>query len=706
MRPITSTSTVITCLSMAAFSPTVFAQAPDASAVTLEEVVVTAQKRAERLQEVPISITVLSGDKLDGSSDRGVADALNRVPSVFAPVTNNAGRVGGGNPSIAIRGVSAATVGGGTTAYYLDTTPFGRAQTAFVPDSNPYDLDRVEVLRGPQGTLYGASALNGVVRVLTRNPDLKNFEFKARGSIAGTERGSESYTGDAAVNIPLIDDKLAARIVVGYQDLGGWIDKPALGKEDVNDAQKTNVRVKIAARPIENFSVGLSGWFSRTDTGGYPFTTDGGRSVTTAFDEPAETDFDAYTLDLGFDGSAVAIKSATSYLEYTLNTDTGFGLPPFLFLNQGRGGSTVFTQEVLMNSVGEGPWRWTVGAIYRNAQDNQRLLSGTTAPGHVESKSTATYGEVTRAFADGRYELTGGLRWFRDVVRNWEDLVPGMANSGRSAENTFTKVTPRVVAAWHPGRDSTVYASYSKGFRSGFAQGFSVLQTAPTLFPASVHPDTLSNYEIGGKKGLLDGKLNLESAVYFIDWKDVQQDSPVFVPGQGNVPGQVNGKSLSGAGVDLSVLYAPIASLTLGFNASWNDLTFDEDVTLFSGRVVYPKGSRRVNSPETTIGASVDYSVALGGSGYRGRFSASANYIDEQVTGGFDNFVVPNTIMKTDAMTLVRTSFSVEAPKHWTGTLYVDNLTDEDGLQPDSFSPIYNTVIRPRTYGLQIEYRY
>jgi len=369
----------------------------------------------------------------------------------------------------------------------------------------------------------------------------------------------------------------------------------------------------------------------------------------------------------------------------------------------------VFTEELVLNSVGEGPWRWTLGSMYRDAQDDSDQGDGRPLGRdvyHNESKSFAVFGELTRAFADGRYEVTGGLRYFRDKVRNWEDSRSGNPPDGipsgglLSPEDTFKKTTPRFVVTWHPSDDATLYASYSKGFRSGLIQGFPIIQSYPTLQAAD--PDTLTNYELGAKASTLGGRLNFDGAVYYIDWSDVQQSVTLFTA-SGPTPAFVNGDSASGLGVDLAVTYAPIESLTLGLNVGWNDLTFDSDVLESSGSVLYPKGSRRSNSPETTAGASVDYAIPLGGSGYRGRLSVSANYVAEQITGYSQTSAA---LVTADSVTLVRTGFTVEAPKHWTATLYVDNATNEEGIQPDTFAAQYDVVIRPRTYGVQLEYRY
>jgi len=153
----------------------------------LEEIVVTAQKREQRLQDVPISMSVTTGADLDKSSIQSVSDALGLIPGVAVNVNGQ-----GGESKLTIRGVSAAGAlfaGPSPIGYYLDSVPFGLVGSAVVPDSNSYDLDHIEVLRGPQGTLYGASALNGVVRVLTNDAQLNDFDFKARATSSTTSSG-------------------------------------------------------------------------------------------------------------------------------------------------------------------------------------------------------------------------------------------------------------------------------------------------------------------------------------------------------------------------------------------------------------------------------------------------------------------------------------------------------------------------------------
>ena len=230
----------------------------EATGESLNEVVVTAQRRAERLQDVPISITVLDGARLDRSSFTSVREALNSVAGVSIITNQN------DNPQLTIRGVSAAVTrfaGSAVAGYYVDTVPFASISSAIIPDSSAYDLERVEVLRGPQGTLYGASSLNGVIRVLTKDADLYRSDLEARAMTSSTEHGGWNYRADAALNLPLVEGRLAARLVAGYQDESGWIDRPH--RKDANSALQRNLRLKINAHPTEALPLGFTAWIPR-----------------------------------------------------------------------------------------------------------------------------------------------------------------------------------------------------------------------------------------------------------------------------------------------------------------------------------------------------------------------------------------------------------------------------------------------------------
>jgi iron complex outermembrane recepter protein len=676
-----------------------------ASGRPIEEIIVTAQKRAERLQDVPIAISVVGGAELDSSNIVSVTDVLGRVPGVVASEASQ-----GGGTRVAIRGVGSSFplfAGSSPIGYYLDSVPFGFVKTSIGPDQSAYDLERIEVLRGPQGTLYGASTANGLVRVLTKDANLDAFELKARSTVSTTERGGENYRGDMAVNIPLVEGKLALRAVAGYSNLGGWIDSPST--RDVNDSDLRNYRLKVNAQPTDAFSIALSAWRSENEYGAPPFSDDDGR-IPSVQDQSIETDYDTYGLTLGYRLPALTVTSMTSYLDYQsasslgLNmTGTPGGLALFSQLD-----AEVFSQEVLLNSVDESTWLWSIGAFYRDAKDQlfQNNLGFGQPFFHTsnDSESYAFFGQFGRRFLDGKFEWTLGARYFHDEVRVRE-VLPPPGIPPQDLTSTFTATTPRAVLSWYPSADVTFYASYSEGFRSGFDQDPAVTRSNPG-FP-SLKPDELHNYEIGAKAELFGGQLSIESAVYYIDWQDVQQT--LNVPFNGTfVAASVNGESASGVGVDLGLVTHLFESLNLGVSVSWNDLAMDGVVTS-GGVLLFEEGDRLNLSPEMTLGGFIEYRFPLGSSGFTGRFAASGNYASSMksrlVTGPANARF--RRISAGDPITSSNVSFTIESPEHWTAMLFVDNAADEQGaVFGNAAIASWETRVRPRTVGLQVEYRF
>jgi iron complex outermembrane recepter protein len=667
----------------------------------IAEVVVTAQKRVEALQDVPIAISVIGGPELDKSTARGMLELLNRTPGVAMYGTDR--------PLLSIRGVTAGSVtasaGSNPVSYYLDTLPFSLARTAIVPDVETYDLQRVEVLRGPQGTLYGANATVGVVRVLTNKADPDAFELKGRTALSSTQDGGDNLRGDAAINVPVVPGKLAVRGVVGYQDLSGWIDKP--NRKDVNDAEIRTGRLRVDAQPTEEFSIGLSGWTSRSDYGAPP-NSDDDRRHASLIDEPLTDDYDVYGLTLGYEFSGFSISTMSGYLDYE-HTDvrdhrpTLLGTVPVPRLATTLSAHT-FSQEIVATASPDSVWQWTLGGMYRDSTDRLRqnsLAGGIPFDFSQGSESYAVFGEIGRRFFGERFGWIIGLRSFHDdafINENVNQGPPGSSPIHATAESEAT--TPRVVLTWYPSADLTLYTSYAEGFRSGFPQNPSVRRTLPTFPP--LKPDELHNYELGLKAILFDGRLSLDGAAFYIDWRDTQQSLSIF---NGTVPvaAQVNSKSASGPGFEFALTARPSDSFEVSATFGWNDLTFDEDV-LSRGIVLFPKGGRLNGSPEYTAGLSADYRFPLGG-GFEGRLGASGNYISSRA----DKFLLGTTVLSTegDDMLIARASFAVDYRDRWTATVFVDNANDESGSSIQSvLSQYWASHVRPRTFGLQFEFSF
>jgi len=356
--------------------------------------------------------------------------------------------------------------------------------------------------------------------------------------------------------------------------------------------------------------------------------------------------------------------------------------------------SKLFAQEIVLNSTDGGPLRWSAGIFYRDAEDtNTQVIPELFESDYSDgSKSSAVFGELRRRFFHDTLEWTLGLRYFQDDVRTDDNFTLDPPYHPRAS---FSSTTPRAVLTWYPSSSLTVYGSYSEGFRSGAPQD-------PGTEFAAVKPDELRNYEVGAKADVLDRRLSFDAAVYYIDWRDVQQILGVpFGTNLCCVTARVNGESASGPGVDFAMTARPLDGLELGISFGWNDLQLDTPV-FSSELLLFEKGDRLNSSAEYTAGASADYVFALGN--LTGSFAASANYSSSmsyrvQTTSGV-------AIESGDDWWVARTSISLGAAEKWTATLFVDNLNNEQGkVYPGaSFTDEWAPRARPRTMGVQLEY--
>jgi iron complex outermembrane receptor protein len=671
----------------------------------LDEVVVTAQKREQRAQDVPISLSVMSGADLDKSSIQSVTDALGLVPGVAVNVTGQ-----GGETRLTVRGVTASGplfAGPSPIGYYLDSVPFGLVRSAVEPDANTYDLNRIEVLRGPQGTLYGASALNGVVRVITNDADLNEFDFKARAGLSSTESGGGNWRDDMAINLPIVEGALAARLVVGEEHDSGWIDTPI--KNNTNDGDRKDVRLKITAQPTSDLTIKLSAMHEEDNYGAPAEGTDNFSPSTK--DQPIDSHYNAYDTKIDYQAPWFSVSSATSYFTYfnngSLDVAPGVDTPPLTTLLTSR----VFSEEFDLNSKLDGPWRWSAGAFYRDAKDNTYQTLGDLIPAPVSqvdtSRSWAVFGEVGRRFMDNQLELSVGGRYFHDDVGLQQLLLFGQPPGTPliHTQSPFDATTPRVVLTWFPSHDYTMYASYSEGFRSGFPQSELVQVAAPDLAP--VKPDKLHNFEVGAKGGLLDNRLTFDAAVYYMKWDDIQQTLGITIPGStAFIVASVNGQAASGMGVDFAVTAHPVKGLSLGLNFSWNGLSEDSAV-LSGGQLLFPSGSRIDTSPEFTAGANAQYNFPLGPTGWTGQTEAIVRYTSEQTTTAVNSGSgLPPNVVESNTITTGRVSFSVMAPSHWRVMLYCDNVGNNHGIPLAAATPFTNISMQPRTTGVQVDYSF
>jgi iron complex outermembrane recepter protein len=675
---------------------------------TLEEVIVTALKREGRLLDAPVSVSVLSGDELDRSSARGVSDVLSQVGGVAVT------EIQPGQTSVMVRGVVSGT-GSTTTAYYQDEIPFAYVRLGELPDSNPFDLARVEVLRGPQGTLYGANSMSGVVRILTNDADVNAFEAKGRARVSSTEGGGNNYGGDFAINVPVIAGQLAIRAVAGYSELSGYIEssdifdaapRPA---EDINGTEVQNYRVKTTWQPTDEFSLKLGYSKSKIENDAPSLSLESLISPFSA-DLPDERELNISSVTAEYKWPSVSLLSSTGYIDYAPLSRRELllaGSTPAAYWN--RDDLRSFTQELRLTSHLDGPWQWSAGAFYSDVKQRQRqdvrpFFAGIFKQNAL-SESYAAFAEVTRSFGADRFELTAGVRYFNDrqTIQDLGDLfLTSVLVADQTAE--FDNTTGRLVLTYKPDDDFMFYGSVASGFRSGAIQSPSVVRQAPSFPP--IDPDSLITYEVGTKGTLLGGALSYDTAIYYTDWSDIQQTLILPIGFQA----RVNAGDASGIGVDANVTWQVASAFSIWSSVGWNDLKFDQDIFQFVNAIrqnvlLFAKDERLNNSPEWAASAGASYRMDLPQPGLGFVFSTSYAYGSERALRFLTGTLLRET--RSDEMQQLRVSLEFQTQR-WAIGLYGDNMLNDDGAVTPPDAALANTAVRqrPRTIGLQATFNY
>ena len=673
------------------------------SSRTIEEVIVTAEKREQRLHEVPMSIVALRGEDLDAQGILGLSDLAMSVPGLAAW---DAG--GYGFRQLYMRGVGNVRGSSSLLGIYVDDASVV-GTNSYQLDLRIYDLERVEVLRGPQGTLYGDGSMGGTVRFITRNPDLDEFGGKAELSSAFTEGGSSSQTVRGIVNVPLMDDRLGARVAATYQNTGGWIDQAAVGREDINDEELVNVRVKMLWEPIDDLSVAGAVIMHRNDAGALDTGEESpGASYRQSFGRPTTPsgihDYDFYSLTLNYDFGSAKLTSATGYLDH-LNRfeEYGYRIPllgprtevdPFDVLLGLDGGwdrnVTGLTQELRLSSLGERRTHWTVGLFYRDSEAHE-VGQGMFGPfplatdNSIDSESWTAFGQVAHSVTE-RLELGVGASYFEDR-RSEADTLTGVSGSMR-----FHSTNPRFFVSYDLTSDIKTYGSVAKGFRSG---GFNVVGAAEGFPP--YEPDSIWSYEIGTKMSLLEGRLALEAALFYSDYSDIQINSVQLAPdGASFVQYAANSGDAEIRGVDWDLTYLMSGGISVGLSGEYVDT---EIVKIFNAvSASHAVGDPLDEIPDHHLGAWVAYEFPW--------FDGSHGYTRLMFNHQGQSQIIGRTVgpwfgSSSDEIDML------DATVGWKGKRFaVDlvgrNLLNERGYQSANWRDQVAARARPRTYGVNV----
>lgn len=702
-------------------------------------------------------MTAVSGDQLQESGTTNVAELVRDVPGVAA-------KSGGpGQTVYTIRGLSSSAGVAPTVGFYLDEIPVTPPAIAAAGkaslDPDLYDISRVELLRGPQGTLYGASSMGGTIKVVPNSPRLNRLEGSGQAVFSSTEGGGPNGTVNAMLNTPLVKDLAALRVVVTKKHESGWIDRVVASpfpladdqgqRGDVaaapvikayrkaNDADLEGVRASILIQPIAGLSI-VPGYFHQRLKQGAADTYDaqpGSNAHYQPFDiaEPFEDSFGVASLKVTYDLGFATLTSATAYAkrDRRQSQDTSeimqraFGLPGYEpddgglgpIVTEERNPTRQLTQELRLASNDAGPLRWLVGAFYSRFDSHYRAQTvGPEAEPVIGTTNfyTADYGDllVQRAlFGNLSYDITAdfkvttGLRYF--TSRSHSTIVDsGLFASGVAdpSDADAKGVTPMLNLAYNLDRDSMFYATAAKGFRDGAAQhgvplslcGADLAALGLDQAPGRYGPDTVWSFELGSKNRFLDRRLTVNAAIYQQRWADVQKT--VVLPCGYTYTANAATAEATGFELELGMRFG--TGFSFEQSMGYTHARYAANDPLSNTK----KGDKMEGVPEWTASTGLRYAQAINDDlGFVGRFGI--NYSS-------DTLAVTDARKAVPGYALMNVRAAVEADA-WTVSLFVDNLANRKVALTNTQSLSINTpsldrvaTSRPRTVGIDVSVRF
>ena len=659
---------------------------------TLGTIIVTAEKRSEDIQNVPMSIGVVDEAQIENQHLTQLSDIAGYLPGFTV--------INGGSPgqaSLGLRGISPLSAGS-TVATYIDETPLGTSGnygggSTEVLDLLPYDFQSVEVLRGPQGTLYGASSLGGVVRYVTKLPDLDQSWLRAGADIFDQSgAGDPGYQGRFGFNAPLVPGQLALSASVARQQSPGYTDNVRTGDKDQDDYWQQAAHATLLWKANDDVSVKLSLLQSITDSQSSSITAldpislkpvYGDLKNDNYFLEPFRRTVDYTNLAVNWNVGFADFVSSTSYehnkADSALDASLVYGVAFPLFGLPDAGLSLVTydlhlnktTQEFRLVSKPDDHIEWLVGAFYtkEDSQQNQaasaQLLDYSSIAGLdplavVSFPSTykeyAGFGDLTYKFSPA-FDINAGVRWAHNE-QTFSEITSGALTGtenvpGTSSEDVVTySVSPRL----HINEETMLYARVASGYQPG----------GPNLalpgVPTSVNASKLTNYEAGLKTLLDDRRLMLDVAVYDIQWSKIQISANL-----NGVAYLANGGTARSRGVEFTTLWMPVNGLRLGLNGAYTDAVITEDVSSLGGL----DGDRLPNIPKWSLAGTADYSFPVAAN-WTGRVGGGVRYVGSSVS----QLQSSPLALPQDSYTAIDLNGDVSNDM-WTFRVFVKNLTDK-----------------------------
>jgi iron complex outermembrane receptor protein len=742
------TITHVKSVSLAALAAATLLSTPAMAQAPAEDgdaIIVTAGKRDEDIRQVALSISAVTGDQLKAMNANSLSDYITRLPGVvfndYQP----------GISEVVIRGVAATTYheqGQTTVGYYLNEVPI--VEPGFpigIPDVDTFDLQRVEVLRGPQGTLFGSSTLGGLVNYVANVADASKIDAAASGLIGTTKNasGELNYAAKAMINVPLVQDQLALRLVAMQRSDAGYLDNPGIGVNGSNDFRSRGLRGSIVAHLGETTNVTFLTSYqdSKLDDQTYldlknPYIRDLPRA------ETQKTDFWMSSLRLDQEIGDVANltvlgsitkKNNTTVFSYPYAYVTGVTTGDGAAYSVGDADALIKTVEARLASAGEGPFKWLVGVSYMQAKKNsydQIFQDGAAAyidanPGLFGSYSGAQltpgdrlYGYLTKSMNEDfgvfgelsfkpvdQFEITVGGRYFdttakADVLNQAGALggYPGgytPTDSSGSVNQKEDGFTPKVTVAYRPSKNLMAYATYSEGFRVG---GINPNAGLLPSIPQAYESDKVKNYEAGIKAQTPDGRFAIDLTGFQIDWDNIQ--ARLFGPAPSYFSYVVNAGGARIRGAEFSGTVNVNRMVRFSSNVTYQDAKITEFLPYpfdAAGLGGYPKGTTLPGSSKWSISNNLTLTFAdVSGAptfdvAHRYLSSAPTSFDDVSRRGDFNVFDLRASVGLGEKVRLMA---------------FANNVFDKYGVlnapfANDAFVP-QGSIIRPRTIGLRFDW--
>lgn len=700
------------------------------SAGQIEEIVVTAQKRGENIQEVPSGVSSVSAQLLKDLHATQLVDIAAYVPALQIDSAGSPGQT-----TISIRGI--APIGrGATVATYIDDVPVGSSSSygggnSFQLDLLPYDIQRLEVLRGPQGTLYGASSMGGLLKYVLTEPSLEKFEAKIGGDVFGmADAGKPGGGFRGTVSGPVIDGELGFTVSYAREDTPGFIDNFATGRTDQNGFQQQSARVGLYWKPSDDLTVKFNGLYQQVKAAGdanvaLDSTTlqpiGGSRGDNNLTDQPFSKQIQYYSLDINYTLPWAELVSATGYNNTRTSQPTDasytYGVAfPFFGLPAGESQYLYslhlqkFTQEVRLQSLPDTRLEWLAGVFftYENSKNFQSpsalTLTGEPIDGFnplFVGQLPSTYNEYA-AFGSVNYHVTDDLEVLGGMRYSENNQVFSEFGGG-----PLTGPISLLDQKSHEG-----VATYSSGIRyhitdkvmaylriaSGYQPGGPNL--AVKGLPPTFGSDTLTNYEVGVKSQFWDDRVLVDVDAFEIDWNDIQ-----LLSNGAGFNYVLNGGSARSRGIEANASVRPIAGLVLDGTFAYIDSVLTQDVPEIGG----VNGDRLPNVPRFSGSFRASYSQPISeewmgniGAGVR---VEGSRYSD--VNSAYDSRRIP-------AYAALDLNASI-SDERYTIQIFAKNITDEHASltylplvnqATGSLTQIEATTIQPRVIGLSVDAKF